>query len=1180
MVNKIILLLLIPTLSHALSSDYIIEDLAKEGQVQALKMNSSKKFSVAGGTITGRTFVANVLNITGSGNGICFPDGTCQTTAGAGAVAISVDEDQFNGNGALATPLSLESSSVTLQGNTFNAAGKLLLLDGSGDVPVDQLPPDGYASTYVNASGDTMTGQLTMAGSSIAFTNGGSITGANLVSASSFSASEYWGNISSTTGINQTHKTIFDDAQDPTGFVDRTAALSFNDANYTFTITGDHYIYINGVKSLKTTASIQLTDTTGIHFIYYTAAGALAESMSPQFTLPLVATVYWNTTINKGLIGDERHGAKMDVKTHEYLHKTVGTRYHSGLTGTFADTTFAMTAGTIWDEDLEHSIIAASTCAVLYKNGSADYQFVTAQTSYYMVLGGNIQYNNGNSLASVPSNQYSAVWIFATNDIAQPIISIIGQRTDVTLADARANNTYEGLSLGTLPFAEMKLLYRIILRNDATPYEETLDLRSVSNLPSGTYIASAHSALTGLGLTAAAHPYDVAGGFASYDLLMSTVADRPTFSQAVPYTGATGAVKLGAYSLSTSSSVSAAYYEIRGSTVLSILPSVLANESIGVGPGAGKMNAEVGNTYVGVDAGSTSVTGSQNTFVGRKAGVTNNGGESNTYLGANSGRNNKTGNNNVFVGNNAGGDIAGSNNVFLGYYSGNTNVRSGSNNISIGYAATSSAAVINSYLNIGNAIKGDLTTSSVSVMGPFSAPQICLNGDCQTAWPEGGGGSGGNSWVEENFYSQTNGSQTQFTLSQVPTANSLTLSKNGVVLVSPADYSLSNQLITMVTAPASSTTLVANYAVSIATDIAAIKIDGQPIGTIIAYSTTTPPSGYLYCDGSYVSTSTYADLFAVTGHRYSTFTVTGSPAKFQLPDLRGMFMRGAEGNVNSRDTEPRVVGSTQTDTFQGHLHPVSGGPTTTGTYLRASASGLLSEATQYPTGPANTTDGVNGTPRTSAETRPENTAVAYMIKYAHSGTATIQLATTSVILATNNSFTGSNTFTGAVSVSSITFSRIPFNANYSVFKATVSAQSSFIVSGLTCSTYRISGRLVQNTSAGYLDMLVNATGTGTGTLFTWTSGGGTAVEGVTSKNTILTYSGGTCKVNYPIVFSMTISCTGNFVHTTGTSNCLRADNYYSGNSFAGNSEFGALSSLQFRTSAGTLTGELWIEELR
>ena len=294
--------------------------------------------------------------------------------------------------------------------------------------------------------------------------------------------------------------TVFTAMTEPTGFVDRTATLSFVDATRVFTITGNHDIYINGVKTSKTTASITIDDATGMNWIYYNASGVLSQATSiPSFALPLIATLYYNTVTDKGLLGEERHGIKMDGDTHHLLHNTVGVRYESGLAGTFADTTFSVALGVIDDEDLEHSITPAkTTCNVLYKDGAADFKWLAGQTVYYYTSGGNLYYNNGNTLTVMDSNKYMAVWIFATNDTSTPIVSLIGQRQDTTIADARTNNKYESLTLGTLPFQEMKLLYRVILRNDLTPYEEAQDLRNISNLPAGTYVATDHGVLTGL----------------------------------------------------------------------------------------------------------------------------------------------------------------------------------------------------------------------------------------------------------------------------------------------------------------------------------------------------------------------------------------------------------------------------------------------------------------------------------------------------------------------------------------------------------------------------------------------------------------------------------------------------------------------------------------------------------
>jgi hypothetical protein len=212
----------------------------------------------------------------------------------------------------------------------------------------------------------------------------------------------------------------------------------------------------------------------------------------------LLATVYWNGTA--GLIGDERHGILMDGSTHEYLHDTVGARYESGFAGTFADATFSIASGVYHDEDIDYALSGPfTTCRVLYKDGSANWTWTALQTQYYLEDGSSdIRYNDGNTLASAGSNQYVAYWFFVSNEPGAPLVSLMGQRVDGKLADARANNTYEGLSFGTLPFKEMKLLYRVILKNDATPYEEAQDYRTISNLASGTYVATDHGTLTGL----------------------------------------------------------------------------------------------------------------------------------------------------------------------------------------------------------------------------------------------------------------------------------------------------------------------------------------------------------------------------------------------------------------------------------------------------------------------------------------------------------------------------------------------------------------------------------------------------------------------------------------------------------------------------------------------------------
>jgi microcystin-dependent protein len=55
-----------------------------------------------------------------------------------------------------------------------------------------------------------------------------------------------------------------------------------------------------------------------------------------------------------------------------------------------------------------------------------------------------------------------------------------------------------------------------------------------------------------------------------------------------------------------------------------------------------------------------------------------------------------------------------------------------------------------------------------------------------------------------------------------------------------------------------------------------------PVGTILMTGATSAPTGFLICNGSFLSTSVWPDLFAKIG-----YTFGGSGASFKLPDFRG-----------------------------------------------------------------------------------------------------------------------------------------------------------------------------------------------------------------------------------------------------------------------------------------------------
>jgi len=91
-------------------------------------------------------------------------------------------------------------------------------------------------------------------------------------------------------------------------------------------------------------------------------------------------------------------------------------------------------------------------------------------------------------------------------------------------------------------------------------------------------------------------------------------------------------------------------------------------------------------------------------------------------------------------------------------------------------------------------------------------------------------------------------------------------------------------------------------------------IEGIPTATIVPWSDSSIPSGFLECNGQAVSQSTYADLFAIIGTTY------GDPGggNFNVPDLQDNVPIGksnnkalaSTGGANTVTSTGNVAGST------------------------------------------------------------------------------------------------------------------------------------------------------------------------------------------------------------------------------------------------------------------------------
>jgi microcystin-dependent protein len=72
-----------------------------------------------------------------------------------------------------------------------------------------------------------------------------------------------------------------------------------------------------------------------------------------------------------------------------------------------------------------------------------------------------------------------------------------------------------------------------------------------------------------------------------------------------------------------------------------------------------------------------------------------------------------------------------------------------------------------------------------------------------------------------------------------------------------------------------------------------VTVQGVPVASIIMYGANTAPSGWLVCDGTAVSRSTYSGLFAVVSN---VFGIGDNTTTFNLPDFRGRSPYGVDAS--------------------------------------------------------------------------------------------------------------------------------------------------------------------------------------------------------------------------------------------------------------------------------------------
>ena len=194
----------------------------------------------------------------------------------------------------------------------------------------------------------------------------------------------------------------------------------------------------------------------------------------------------------------------------------------------------------------------------------------------------------------------------------------------------------------------------------------------------------------------------------------------------------------------------------------------------------------------------------------------------------------------------------------------------------------------------------------------------------------------------------------------------------------------------------------------------------MPVGFVMSWASgsTTVPDGWLLCDGRALKSTQYPDLFTAIGTLWGNGSAgagAGAGTDFNLPDLRGEFIRGAVAGANAgaqqeyttarpsglRENAPNTAVAVQTSVNGNHSHTlsstsgynritsISNAPNNLGTGRLNSYSAFsgfenrwsLWYATgTFPSSGLHTHTATNNNTGGDSETRPRNVAMSFFIK--------------------------------------------------------------------------------------------------------------------------------------------------------------------------------------------------------
>jgi microcystin-dependent protein len=318
----------------------------------------------------------------------------------------------------------------------------------------------------------------------------------------------------------------------------------------------------------------------------------------------------------------------------------------------------------------------------------------------------------------------------------------------------------------------------------------------------------------------------------------------------------------------------------------------------------------------------------------------------------------------------------------------------------------------------------------------------------------------------------------------------------------------------------------------------------QPTGSVIMWTNTTPPLGWLLCNGQAVSRISYSGLFAIIGLSFGSGDGVNT---FNLPNYQNMMPIGAGAAYGLAATGGSVTSTLVTANIPSHNHSAVSTSTSSSSSLSNSTANSNSVSTSNPTGTA-----------TSVSTAtPTGTAVS-----------TSTSSTTGTAVSTSTSITSGTA--SSSSVSTFTGNALPTHTHSAVDSGHQHSYVSYAsfapqTGSSTPCWYQTSS---QKTGIGYANVTIGTTSAGTpsGSVSTTTSTALLGLSTTTNTNTALSLStttntatslslstpvttNTTLTLDVPVATTTTTSVNTTTATTTGTVTTTSIGNTGSGTAF-------------------------------